>query len=127
MGIHKNGRHHDGKIVYENHLLNHAFSFNALINVDVPFLCTSKSKNSWHFPYVTALWIISLRVRWKSDGFFTFLRIKIARPIVSGSALGLTPRPLAEAYCVARPMLNKSYHITLHPYVAIKYLLERKG
>ena len=39
------------------------------------------------------------------------LRIKIARPIVSGLAFGLTPRPSPKAHCVARLTLNTSHHI----------------
>ena len=36
--------------------------------------------------------LLPLEVPWQSDGLATCLRIKIERPIVSGSALGLTPR-----------------------------------
>ena len=57
---------------------------------------------------------LALGVPWQSDGLATCLGIKIARPIVSGSAFGLTFRPSAKVQCVARPMLNTSHHITSH-------------
>ena len=59
-------------------------------------------------------------VPWQSDGLATCLRMKTARPIVSGAAFGLTPRPSAKAQCVARPTLNISHSSIL--LLAIIYL-----
>ena len=49
----------------------------------------------------------------QSDDVSAYLKIKFARPVVSRSTFGLTPRPSPKAHCVTRLTLNTSHHLLL--------------